>query len=167
MRYAGIWKGDFLKIIFLDIDGVLNCQYSRSRCSGVIGIDDKKVKYLHEIIKRTKARIVLTSTWKSGWDRNTELQDEFGKYLTRKLKRQGIFVYDKTNDNGHDRGLGIINWLSGKNIDSWIVVDDEVFEDYEKYDIMSHLVKTSFYDTNGGLTQRHVDMAIEKLNLKD
>ena len=47
------------------------------------------------------------------------------------------------------------------------MVDDEVFEDYEKYDIMSHLVKTSFYDTNGGLTQRHVDMAIEKLNLED
>ena len=30
-----------MKVIFLDIDGVLNEEKSRSRCCGYLGIDDK------------------------------------------------------------------------------------------------------------------------------
>lgn len=42
-----------MKIVFLDIDGVLNCEGSRSHCVGYRGIDDKRVENLAKIIKAT------------------------------------------------------------------------------------------------------------------
>ena len=40
-----------MKVIFLDIDGVLNNEYSKTRApSGVIGIDGDKVKRLRQLI---------------------------------------------------------------------------------------------------------------------
>ena len=59
-----------MKIIFLDVDGVLNCKSSKSRCGGFLGIDDSKVKLLKEIIDITGAKIVLSSSWRYGWRRN-------------------------------------------------------------------------------------------------
>ena len=56
-----------MKAIFLDIDGVLNEEKSRSSCCGYRGIDDKKVEILAKIVKETGARLVLTSTWKNHW----------------------------------------------------------------------------------------------------
>ena len=53
-----------MKVIFLDIDGVLNTPSSESRCGEYIGIDDEKVKKLKKIVEKTKAEIVLISTWK-------------------------------------------------------------------------------------------------------
>ena len=33
-----------MKIIFLDIDGVLNCRNSKASCHGIMGIDDERPK---------------------------------------------------------------------------------------------------------------------------
>ena len=56
-----------MKVIFLDIDGVLNNEYSKTRApSGVIGIDGDKVKRLRKIVESTGAKLVLTSSWKTG-----------------------------------------------------------------------------------------------------
>lgn len=53
---------DLMKIIFLDVDGVLNCQNSKSNCYGIMGIDDDKVSRLRKIVECTDAKIVLIST---------------------------------------------------------------------------------------------------------
>ena len=154
-----------MRIIFLDIDGVLNCQSSKSRCSGFIGIDDKKVKALREIVEQTGAKIVLCSSWKTHWERTEkDAQNELANYLDRKMKRERLRVLDKTSDDGSDRGHGIRRYLSDKpHITSWCVIDDEIFEDYEECSIMNHLVKTSFYDDNGGLQCGHIEKAVEIL----
>jgi hypothetical protein len=148
-------------VIFLDIDGVLNCQSSKTRCCGVVGIDNGKVKILREIVKRNKAVIVLTSSWKTCWERTEkDIQHEMGNYLDRKLKREQLWVLDKTDDDGWNRGEGIRKWLQcHPNVTDWIVLDDEVFKDYEKFGIMEHLIKTSFYDDNGGLQEEHIEKA--------
>ena len=45
------------------------------------------------------AKIVLSSSWKSGWERvNKELQDREGNYLDRKLRDEGMLILDKTED---------------------------------------------------------------------
>ena len=153
-----------LKIIFLDIDGVLNDRQSKSRCRGFIGIDDDKVKRLWEIVTATNAKIVLCSSWKSGWElQDKDSQNELANYLDRKLKREGLFLIDKTKDSGSDRGNGIIKWLETKNVSSWIVLDDEIFSDYEECGIIPYLIKTSFYCERGGLQPEHVDKAIQLL----
>ena len=51
------------KIIFLDIDGVLNSEsYFKNKIAGVI--DPECVRRLNRIIKETDADIVISSSWK-------------------------------------------------------------------------------------------------------
>ena len=86
-----------MKVVFLDIDGVLNEEKSRSRCCGYLGIDDKKVENLALIIKKTNAAIVLISTWKDDWRKTDKShQGIMANYLDRKLKKQGLVILDKT-----------------------------------------------------------------------
>lgn len=47
-----------MKIIFLDIDGVLNYENSKSK------VEEEKVKLLKEIVDKTGAEIVLSSDWR-------------------------------------------------------------------------------------------------------
>lgn len=152
------------KIIFLDIDGVLNCISTKSRCQCYVGIDNSKVKLLKQIIDNTNAKIVLTSTWKTEWNKNLEECDYAGKYLNNKLKKQKLWILDKTEDNVENRGQGIYNWIKKYNIKHWVVLDDEIFKDYKKYGIKKHLVKTEFYNDNGGLQKEHIEEAIKILN---
>ena len=58
-----------MKIIFLDIDGVLNCDTTVESCGNYLGIDNSKLKLLAEIVDKTKAKVVLTATWKDKWFR--------------------------------------------------------------------------------------------------
>lgn len=155
-----------MKVIFLDIDGVLNSVKSKSRYDGYIGIDNSKVKLLKEIIKETNAKIVLTSTWKKHWEKDSNLICHHdAKYLNNKLRKQGLFILDKTIDNDSNRGEGIHNWIKEYNVSNWVVLDDEIFKDYEEYGILKHLVKTEFYDKNGGgLQESHVEEAIRILS---
>ncbi len=156
-----------MKVIFLDVDGVLNCQSSKSRCAdyrGIIGIDNDKVKRLRRIVETTKAKIVLCSSWKSRWERvYKEDQGELANYLDRKLKRERLHIIDKTKDNGCDRGDGIIKWVGEHNVESFIILDDDMF-DYESLDLASRVIKTSFYADNGGLQDEHVELAIALLS---
>ena len=152
-----------MKIVFLDIDGVLNCSDSKSTCQGLIGIDDKKVKLLSEIVYNTKSKIILISSWKIHWESfYKEDQDDIGNYLDRKLKHQRLYITDKTRHYGSERGREISEFLQNIQVEQWIVLDDEIFKDYEKFNILPHLVKTDFY--NGGLKQEHVEIAINMLN---
>lgn len=79
-----------MKVIFLDVDGVLNTPSSESRCGEYIGIDDEKVEKLKKIVEKTKTEIVLVSTWKKYWRKEEKLkplQGYLATYLDEKLKR--------------------------------------------------------------------------------
>lgn len=105
---------------------------------------------------------MLVSSWKHRWYKdNKELQDNLANYLDQRLAEENLKIIDKTEGTS-DRGTGIVKWLSEHSVESWIVLDDEIFPDYEECGIMPHLVKTSFYD--GGLKDKHVEMAIKTLN---
>lgn len=54
-----------MRVIFLDIDGVLNTPSSEERCGEYIGIDDDKVERLADIAKRTNAKSFLFPLGKS------------------------------------------------------------------------------------------------------
>lgn len=152
-----------MKIIFLDVDGVLNSRDTEDSFKCFIGLDYSGVKLLREIVDSTGAEIVLVSTWKIGWHKDhKELQTDLADYLDKRLSEEGLKIMDKTKGRVSDRGEGIINWLSEHTVESWIVLDDEIFADYEEYGIMPHLVKISFYD--GGLKDKHVELAIKMLN---
>lgn len=151
-----------MKIIFLDVDGVLNSIDSEDVFQGFIGLDYSGIKLLKEIVDATDAEIVLVSTWKLSWNKDGSRPDTLGEYFDDRLAEERLTILDKTGGSIHDRGHGIIDWLSEHPTDSWIVLDDEIFEDYEECGIMPRLVKTDFYD--GGLKEKHVEMAINLLN---
>lgn len=154
-----------MKIIFLDIDGVLNSNDSEDLFHGFVGLDYSGIKLLKEIVNATGVEIVLVSTWKLGWHKDKSRNSMLANYLDTRLAEEGLTIIDKTDGTMNLRGHGILDWLSEHPTDSWIVLDDEIFEDYEECGILPHLVKTSFYD--GGLKDKHVEMAINLLNKGD
>lgn len=159
-----------IKILFLDIDGVLNTEYSESRCDGYIGIDGDKVHRLAQIVSATGAKIVLSSTWRLGYTRYSQKLPHHMNYLKRKLRKEGLSIYSVTPDlsrHGDARGKEINTWLEdhkNENIVSWVVLDDEWFYDFGLYNINDHLVDTNYYVPNGGLTDKDVKKAIQILN---
>lgn len=153
-----------MKVIFLDVDGVLNFAKTEARApSGTLGLASAPVKHLCNIVKATGAYIVLTSTWKEDWSFNEEDCTPDGQYLVRKLKREGLHILDKTKDKVLDRGHGIRDWLERHpGTDHWVVLDDDVFNDYEECGIMPHLVETCF--GADGLNAELAARAIQILN---
>lgn len=145
------------KIIFLDVDGVLNCTTTRARSpSGFVGVMDSKVKLLKQIVDATGAAVVLSSDWR------LEPESKDFKYLTQKLKyKGGITLYDMTPDiSWARRGLEIISWLDDNNPTAFVILDDTPFSDFERRELSGHVILTDpFY----GLTQQEVDWAIENL----
>ena len=156
-----------MKIIFLDIDGVLNSIRTRETFEDFVFVDDDKILLLKDIIAKTDAKIVLSSSWRNGWqfkDKNPRCANEdvrLFEALQRKLKEFDIELMSYT-DNFWHRGKEIDTWLknwNGENIESFVILDDMQKEEFEPN--TTHLVQT---DISKGLTQQNVDEAIEKLN---
>ena len=157
-----------MKVIFLDIDGVLNEEKSRSRCCGYKGIDDKKVENLAKIVKQTNAELVLISTWKDDWRKTDKAhQGMMANYLDRKMKKQGLCIYDKTESvdkaSGFhlSRGEGVLQYLRKNSVKSFVILDDYQF-DYDGCGLTDCYIKTDA--RNGGLTEDFTIKAIKLLN---
>lgn len=158
------------KYIFLDIDGVLNSKEWFERNKGVTGfaeINPDKVKLLKEIVSRTCAKIILSSTWRSLSTCEDELGHAMYTYLINSLKEFGISILDHTPDIQQNRPQEIKAWLEN-NItegDRYVSLDDDYsYEAYKECGIAECLVKTSFYELDGGLRREHVKQAIKILN---
>ena len=155
-----------MKYLFLDVDGVLNTPYSKSRCGFYIGIDAERVLLLAHIIEETGAAIVLHSTWKEFWERDKSrkhLQDGLANYLDRKLKAAGLVAIDKTPDfaDGRylSRGEGIAEYLNAREWESFVILDDLQF-DYDSCGLTNYFVKTN---EKFGLTPELAERAIQIL----
>ena len=155
-----------MKVIFLDIDGVLNTPSSESRCGEYIGIDDEKVEKLKKIVEKTKAEIVLISTWKKYWRKEEKLkplQDYSATYLDEKLAKQGLKAIDKTKDKADgrylSRGESILEYVCRNNVENYIILDDCQF-DYDGCDLTDNYIKTNQIE---GLSEQQVKAACETL----
>lgn len=151
-----------MKVIFLDIDGVLNTPSSESRCGEYIGIDDEKVEKLKKIVEKTKAEIVLISTWKKYWRKEEKLkplQDYSATYLDERLAKQGLKAIDKTKDKADgrylSRGESILEYVCRNNVENYIILDDCQF-DYDGCDLSDKLIKANQTE---GLTEKEVKTA--------
>ena len=156
-----------MKIIFLDVDGVLN-DIEWFYHNKYIDIDEEKVKLLAEIYHRTDAKIVLSSTWREMKSYNDNLSMKTYQMLVDILAKYKMEIIDHTPVHDMIRPLEIKEWL-GKHpeVDKYASLDDDFrFEQYEEYGIGNCLVKTSFYarDGKGGLQPEHVEKAIQILN---
>ena len=97
-----------MKVIFLDIDGVLNHEYCKALLHGIYFVEDEKVLLLKELINATAAKVVLTSTWRMGWhdideEKNTQNAKDF-LALKEKLA-EGIYLLDISIDSKNSPGF--------------------------------------------------------------
>ena len=155
-------------IIFLDVDGVLNTGSTRVLApSGYMGVDPWHIRVLASIVREHEALIVLSSTWKDGWNPDKALQtDPDLDYLEDMLSLCGLTIADKTPGSSYYRGTGIRDWLRSHPHRGWLVLDDEIFPDFERQGILPHLIRTS-RKKRGGLLPLHRDLAAEIFALGD
>ena len=149
-------------IIFLDFDGVLNCRNTKTKWKGWAGLEVQKLKLLKVLVDATKSIIVLTTSWRQSWDFASykEPETSTGNYIYRTFKECGLTIRSKTESLA-GRGKEINAWLEKYPHGNWIVLDDELFFDFEKYGILPHLVKT---DYEYGLTEQDVKKAAQMLS---
>ena len=157
-----------MKIIFLDIDGVLNCSSTKERFNEYIGVEQSKISLLKEIVEATNAKIVLSSTWRLNmlWYKqgiNVKL-DEYN-YLVDELAKQGLAIFDITPSHKDSwRGREIQEWLdtTTEKIDGYVVIDDDIYDIAKEH--RGHLLTTSW---RHGLKPNAVKIAINILNKND
>ena len=158
-----------MKVVFLDIDGVLNSNaYDRVRdCTKNTNIDETRIPLLQELVDKTGAVLVLSSSWRKHWHPDPNLCDESGRAINDSLAKYGLRIYDKTPQIGTqlDRKAEIDDWLNycGENVESFVILDDYAFG-WDEY--TNRLVKTDRY-RGRGLEARHVAQAVALLNAKD
>lgn len=152
-------KQNICRLIFLDIDGVLNSQeklievYNETHKphSGYnYPFDEKCLNILKEIIELTDSYIVITSSWR---------KDEEGRQtILNKLKEYDLDyrVIGYTPILSSDRGKEIKAYLNNINRPvEYIIIDD----DSDMDELIDYLVKTNI---RYGLTNKEKDEAIKK-----
>lgn len=142
-----------MKIIFLDIDGVLNTATTLQRSHrGVIGIDPYLYLMLDRIIEATKAKIVLSSSWR---------HSEAGR---EELKKAGIdFIGYTPSCCTGIRGAEIYEWISRN-----IPLEERASLRYAILDDESDMLlwqKDNFFQTSfkTGLTEEIANKVIKHL----
>lgn len=149
------------KIIFLDVDGVLNSVtfYEKFLSEGIDCdrediLDQTALCRLAKIVRDTNAGIVISSSWR--WDANAL------RILTTQLAVYGIIPIGTTIQEirvNLSRAEEIRMWLKEHpEVNNYVVLDDDVMDVEE---IASHHIKTNF---NKGLEMNHVEQAKKILN---
>ena len=153
-----------MKVIFLDVDGVLNSDeyFDRVKNLHIQGIqseiDVNKISLLKRAMDETGAKVVLSSSWR---------YTEMGKELRKLLSNYGIYA-DITPLIENKRGLEKKQWLlEHKNVENFVILDDEVFDSYDE-ELITKLIKISKVNGNfgDGLLLKDVNEIIKKLGRK-
>lgn len=175
-----------MKIIFLDIDGVLNTdetydrieyEYRKTGIEGII-IDEFRVGYLKKIVEMTGAKIVLSSSlrwrFKRVGDRCIANNKNYAPYFINIFEKFGLEIYDITPKLNVkcSRQDEIREWLlQNGGVDSFVILDDESVElmDFVGTNliILNNLpIGEMVRDTRDsiGLGEEHIEQAVEILN---
>lgn len=159
-----------MKVIFLDVDGVLNNYYTLRRISDhfnetkelLVELEEVMVERLSRIVKATDASIVLSSAWRVGWSRKGD-HNRYCEELEMMLEKYGVEIIDKTEHLQKRRGDEIFEWLSRHDeVENYIIIDDcEIaLADNTEFD-QGKILYTTYEE---GLLEEHVEKAIKMLN---
>lgn len=103
-----------IKVLFLDCDGVVNCEKTFQRHRGVIGIDPYMAFLVGNMIDDLDLKVVLSSSWRH----SKEGIDE--------VSRQVYQVFDITPSCSGIRGEEIKQWLDRHpEVEKYAILDDD------------------------------------------
>jgi hypothetical protein len=160
---------ELTKIIFLDIDGVLNSEESYKQIGTYKVFSPKSLNALERILKVSGAKIVISSAWRYSHT-TQEMQDMLAGFgvtceVIGETPSTGP-IYFESDDTDiiqpiyPTRGKEIKAWLDENTHGPihFVIIDD--ISDMDE--LSSHLVQTSF---EKGLGPEHVGPALEKLDM--
>ena len=154
------------KVIFLDVDGVLNSSRYIEKCwkktrntffCHQVPFDVKCVKRIAKLVKKTDALVVLSSTWR--------LDKVSYEIVAARLFEYGVSITGTTPYLSADRGEEIAAWLkqnkdiAGPSLNDVLIIDDDI-EDIVTIFPERNVVKTDF---TTGFSFRNYLEAKEKL----
>lgn len=154
-----------MKVIFLDIDGVLNHEQHYKwlmetdeptplqRVYPYSEFNPKSCQLLNDIIKETGAEVVVSSSWRlDGENRLNSLFKHFG------LPR----IYSTTPCLNTARGIEISAWLAAHpEVTNYVIFDDDEDMNAEQ---MPFFIKTNPYED--GLNEECKEKAIKLLGIE-
>lgn len=134
-----------MKILFLDCDGVLNCQQTFvDHRKTVDPLDLQMVKRVQKIVKETGCKVVMSSTWR----RHDEARESVNKLIPLFGVTPSVAVY---------RGKEIQAWLKEHpEVTKYVCLDDD-----SDFYPEQHLFKTNWLT---GLTDEITNEVINYFN---
>jgi len=120
------------KIIFLDIDGVLNSEVDfmlNGNKEERVDIAPRPMKLLNELIEDTGAEVVVSSVWRFG-----HTVESMQKLLESKGFKGNVVGLTPSYGNGVVRGNEILKWIKDNdeylgipyyNYESYVIFDDD------------------------------------------
>lgn len=162
-----------MKIVFLDIDGVLNSNFWNDNHQKEISdgtlIDKEKIRILEPLIKRANANIILHSGWRFWFDSELKPLRIEAQRLIELLAEEELTISGVTPDLTTEeiratkkfslvKADEILLWLKLHNdVTGWVVLDDL---DLHNCHVEQHQVKTN---PKIGLTVENIKLAEEIL----
>ncbi len=166
-----------MKIVFLDIDGVLNHACTKERFQNYNGIDEENLQNFAEFIRQAweeeETGIVLSSSWREDKGHDGEILDNGYQYICDRLASAGLTLYDITPIFNRiwgfpNRAEEIAAWLSDHQdlgITGYVVLDDEHGAEFKEYGLTKRWVRTSWDSDKGGFQKKHIAKALAALHL--
>ena len=175
-----------MKVIFVDVDGVLNSDDFIDSVKGKQDIDIKTVLLLKRAIEETGAKIVMDTSFRytqsflkvqemllqNGimFDKTPFIDNERGKEIKqyynsedRKNKKKQIYSYEFDDEYIYSA------FMEQYKIDlNNILLDDVVFSDFDN-ELLSHLIKMDDTNTRGigkGLQKKDIEEIIRRFGRK-
>lgn len=125
--YIFVKEKEYIKILFLDFDGVLTSDANTQKCVlehrrenlfGIDWFDPDCVAALRKIVDETGAVVVISSSWR-------ELGRDKLLYLWKELDMPGV-LYGTTPEWVLTKKEAIEQWLSDNEHDAYAILDDDV-----------------------------------------
>ena len=148
-----------MKVIFVDVDGVLNSDDFIDSVKGSQDIDIKTIRLLKNAVNETGAKIVMDTSFR--------YTKSFLK-VQEMLLQNGI-LFDKTPFIDNERGKEIKQYLAEhKDIEDYILLDDVIFPEFDD-ELLEHLIKMDDTNSRGigkGLQEKDVEEIIRRFGRK-
>lgn len=138
-----------MKLLFLDIDGVITSDEAILDMTRVYPFSDACVAVLNKVLEQHKLRIILTSSWRTVFD--AEKQNQV-------FKENGVnqVPAGQTKEIAYsDRGKEIAEYLAKRKVDCFVILDDMYMDGFENNFV--HI------DPKTGLTEAYLERINEIL----
>lgn len=152
-----------MKLLFLDIDGVLNTNRQRV-VNGIDHIDDRMTRRLHSVVKRTGCELVLSSTWRCRWEDLEMVRQHLDRHDMHLFGTTPVSIFTRSPDRGEE----ILAFLSSVDgVEEFAVLDDIPIGFVGVPEFDGKFVMTQDWGKDGGLQPHHVHTLVRHLGEKE